>query len=113
MTRKEGNASVEIHIFGALRIYMDRQGLPYSIHKEIAQEGRKAYDIGVELGIPPEEIEGVFLNGQVRNLYDQVVPGDRIAFFPHGTPGPYRVFLGVVRENRERKRRENCGAEGS
>ena len=109
MTSNENRSSVHIHIFGALRSYMDKQYLPYTFHKKIGEKGRKAFDIAMELRIPLEEIEGVFLNGQVRNIYDQVVPGDRIAFFPQGTPGPYRLFLGMVRENRERKRREEGG----
>ena len=51
-------------------------------------------------------IEAVFRNGRVTNIYDRVMPGDRLAFVPYGTPGPYRVFLGMVRENKERQRRE-------
>jgi len=30
-----------------------------------------------------------------------------VAFFPYGTPGPYRVFLGMARENKERELRES------
>jgi len=85
---------------------MDRQGLPYVFKREIAREGMTADDIARELQIPHEEMEGVFINGRVRNIYDLVFPGDRVAFFPRGTPGPYRVFLGIVRENVERTRRE-------
>jgi len=85
---------------------MDSQGFSYAFEKEIAREGMTAYDIACELRIPPEEIEGIFLNGCVKNIYDIVFPGDRVAFFPKGTPGPYRVFLGMVRENVERARRE-------
>jgi len=43
------------------------------------------------------------------NIYVPVSPGDRLALCPYGTPGPYRVFLGMVRENRERAKRENEG----
>ena len=37
---------------------------------------------------------------------ERLAPGDRVAFFPHGTPGPYRAFLGILRENRKRAKRE-------
>jgi len=29
-----------------------------------------------------------------------------VAFFPYGTPGPYRVFLGMAKENVKRSRIE-------
>jgi len=98
--------TVSIRVFGFLRKYMDAQGLPYALEKEIDPEGRPANDIVLELGIPPNEVEGVFVNGSIENIYDPVFPGDRVAFLPYGTPGPYRVFLGMARENVERARRE-------
>ena len=98
--------SISIRIFGFLRRYMDTQGLSYAFDKNINSKGETAYDIAVELHIPPEEIEAVFVNGSVKNIYDYVFPGHRVAFLPYGTPGPYRVFLGMVRENAERKLRE-------
>jgi len=71
---------------------MDEQGLSYTFEKKIDRQGKIAYDIVKELSIPPEKIEAVFRNGKVINIYDTVMPGDRIAFSPHGTPGPCRVF---------------------
>ena len=98
--------SISIRIFGFLRRYMDTQGLSYTFDKDIDPKGKTAYDIAVELHIPPEEIEAVFVNGSVKNIYDSIFPGDRVAFLPYGTPGPYRVFLGMAKENMERTRRE-------
>ena len=86
------------------------QGLAYTIDKEIKADGETAYDIAEALNIPPEEIEAVFLNGSVISIYDRVVPGDRLAFIPPGTPGPYRVFLGMVRENTKRMHREKASS---
>jgi len=106
MAFTQSSHTVSVRIFGFLQAYMDSQGFPYAFEKEIAREGMTAYDIACELRIPPEEIEGIFLNGCVKNIYDLVFPGDRMAFFPKGTPGPYRVFLGMARENVERARRE-------
>ena len=87
---------------------MDEQGLPYVLEKDIPGGGCTAYDIVQRLSLPPDEVEAVFRNGEVINIHDPVAPGDRVAFCPHGTPGPYRVFLGIVRENRERARRETA-----
>ena len=98
--------TVSIRIFGFLRRYMDEQGLPYALERAIPEGGQSAHDLARELSLPPEKIEAVFCNGHVINIYDSVGPGDRVAFFPFGTPGPYRVFLGMARENLERARRE-------
>ena len=97
---------ITIHIFGALRHYMDDQKLPYSLEKAISSDGYSAYQIAKEISLPLEKIEAVFRNGGVINIYDSVFPGDRLAFFPHGTPGPYRLFLGMTRENLERAQQE-------
>jgi hypothetical protein len=112
MVSSENRHTVNISIFGFLRRYMDEQGLPYALEREIAREGEAAFDLAGELSIPPEKIEAVFCNGRVINIYDTVFPGDRVAFFPFGTPGPYRVFLGIARENLERSRREKEGKGG-
>ena len=97
---------VTIRIFGFLRRYLDERGLPYMFEEEVPVEGISAYDLVKRLSVPPKEVEGVFKNGQVVNIYDLIHPGDRVALLPHGTPGPYRFFLGIDRENRERARKE-------
>ncbi len=106
MVSSENRHTVNISIFGFLRRYMDEQGLPYTLERDIARKGKSAFDIAMGLSIPPEKIEAVFCNGRVINIYDPVFPGDRLAFFPFGTPGPYRVFLGIARKNIERAQRE-------
>lgn len=106
MKPAEDHPTVHIRVFGALRGYMDEKGFPYFFEKEIEREGRTAHDIASELHIPPEKIEAVFCNGRIKNIYDPVFPGDRVAFFPYGTPGPYRIFLGMARENLKRARQE-------
>lgn len=41
-------------------------------------------------------IEAVFINGKAYQPEEGLVkPGDRVAFIPPGTPGPYRVLLGI------------------
>ena len=111
MTNSKEKDTIEIHIFGFLRRFMDEQGLPYTMERAIPGEGIPAHSVAKELSVPPEEVEAVFRNGRVVNIHDPVFPGDRVSFFPHGTPGPYRVFLGIARENRERSRREKDGAQ--
>jgi len=106
MTSTKKQSTIQIRIFGSLRTYLDKQGVPYSLEKDIDSDGRLVYDIIKEIGLPPEKVEAIFCNGRVRNIYDPVFPGDRVALFPYGTPGPYRLFLGMARENLERSKRE-------
>ena len=47
-----------------------------------------------------EDVEVVFINGKVAPFKTPLQDGDRVAFVPPGTPGPYRVHLGF-------KKREN------
>jgi len=108
MTDPERQRPVSVRIFGSLRGCLDEQGLPHSLERPIPEEGCAAYDVVTMLSLPPEKVEAVFRNGRIINIYDPVFPGDRLAFCPYGTPGPYRVFLGMVRENRERARREKA-----
>lgn len=112
MSDDKSSRPVEVAVFGSLRRFMDSQGLPYRLERQAPEDGMSAHLLARDLNIPLEKIEAVFLNGQVINIYDPVYPGDRVAFFPQGTPGPYRVFLGMMRENRERERREKSGENG-
>jgi hypothetical protein len=93
--------TVEIRVFGRLRRYLDENGLPYTLERQVEENGSSAYELAGELGLPAEEVEAVFRNGSVQNIYDPVRPGDRIAFLPYGTPGPYRAFLGIWKEGRK------------
>jgi len=54
------------------------------------------------LDIAAAEVEFLFVNGKVQFLENAAIqPGDRVALAPPGTPGPYRVLLGI--KNREIK----------
>jgi hypothetical protein len=98
-----------VRLFGRLHTFRASQGLPTEFEVEIPAEGRTGHEIASAEGLPVGEIEAVFRNGRVQNLYDLLFPGDRIAFVPAGTPGPYRMLLGLYREKLERERREAKG----
>ncbi len=42
-----------------------------------------------------EDVEAVFLNGKVVPKESIVKDGDRVALIPPGTPGSYRLILGM------------------
>lgn len=96
MDNSKSERFVEIRVFGSLRKHMDNQNLPYHIEKPMPSETLSPMDIARELNLPLDEIEAVFVNGKVCHSETEISPGDRVGFFPYGTPGPYRVFLGMV-----------------
>ena len=98
MHKERADEAVEVRIFGALRSYMDRQNLPYILKKDLPEDVLTPNDIAGKLNIPINEVEAVFINGKVSDRESILSPGDRVGFFPYGTPGPYRVFLGMVKK---------------
>ena len=51
-------------------------------------------DLMKQMELAKTDVEAVFVNGKVAPFDTILKDGDRVAFVPHGTPGPYRVFLG-------------------
>lgn len=47
------------------------------------------------LEIDSTKVEAMFINGKAGPLTATIHPGDRVALLPPGTPGPYRVLLGI------------------
>lgn len=47
------------------------------------------------MGINPDSVEAAFVNGKTVPLATGLRHGDRVALVPPGTPGPYRVLLGI------------------
>ena len=88
---------VTVRLFGFLRSFMKEKGLPDCLDQSVPPEGKTGLEIATELGLPKERIEAVFINGLVKQLDAKICPGDRVAFVPSGTPGPYRVLLGMVK----------------
>ena len=75
---------------------MKEKGLPDHLEEGVPPEGRSGRELAAALGLPTDRIEAVFRNGTIQRLDDRIYPGDRVAFVPPGTPGPYRVLLGMV-----------------
>ena len=95
------SSSVTVRIFGSLRPLRTARGLPYTLDVDVPRGGIAARDLAVSLGLPPEKIEGVFVNHGLHGIGVRVSPGDRVAFVPYGTPGPHRVFLGLYAAGRK------------
>jgi hypothetical protein len=92
---------VTVRMFGSLHTLRIDRGLPTTVDLEVPDEGMPAREIAAALELPREMIEGVFCNGHVFGLSRLIVPGDRIGFVPHGTPGPHRFMLGLWKAGKE------------
>ncbi len=64
-------------------------------------EGTTASELAIELGLEVADIEGVFVNHRVVSMDSMLHNNDRVAFAPTGTPGPYRVLLGMVNSKKK------------
>jgi len=101
-------STVTVRIFGSLRPLRTELGLPCTLAVEVPQGGIVARDLAASLGLPPDKIEGVFVNHVAHGIGVHVSPGDRVAFVPYGTPGPHRMLLGLYAAGKE----ERAAAEG-
>lgn len=88
---------VEVRAFSFLKKEFDRRGWPFPMKVELEREC-SALELAEKLELPRDKIEAVFINGVAGPLDRVVRPGDRVAFVPPGTPGPYRVILGMVNQ---------------
>jgi len=102
------NVPVQVRIFGLLAAKRAERNEPTTVEIEVPEQGITAEKIAMDLGLPPELIEGAFCNHTVYGLDHVVHPGDRVAFVPYGTPGPHRFCLGLY--DAGRKSREAEGA---
>ncbi len=105
--------TVEVRFFGLLRRWCEDNGVPNTLSVSVPEDGATAREVAERLGLPPDAIEGVFVNHTLFDLDHEVRPGDRIAFVPYGTPGPHRLFLGLYEAGRESRDHEHSSADTS
>jgi len=91
--------TIELRVFmGLVDVFKERN---WSIPRLVRiDNGLTGLELMTMLNIPQQQVEIIFINGKVfLPLEAFIVPGDRVALVPPGTPGPYRVLLGF--KNRE------------
>lgn len=93
----EDTRPVSVRMFGNLRRHRIEAGLPFTLDVTVSREGTSARELAEDLGLPCDEIEGVFVNHTVYDLDHPVRPGDEVAYVPYGTPGPHRLYLGLYK----------------
>jgi hypothetical protein len=95
------NGTAEIRMFGCLHTLQRDRGLPTRFTIDVPAEGMTARNAALAVGAPLTDIEGVFCNGTIYGPSHIIMPGDRVAFVPKGTPGPHRFTLGLWKAGQE------------
>jgi len=93
--------AVTVRLFGALHALQKERGCETVLEVEVPPDGVTGAELAAMLDLPLSMIEGVFCNRTVRPVGHQLMPGDRVAFVPEGTPGPHRIFLGLYAAGKE------------
>lgn len=96
--------TIHIRMLGFLYTYRRKQGLETSFELSLPPEGKSALEIARELELPIDRIEAVFCNNTIYSLDHRIMPGDSVAFVPHGTPGPHRYTLGIKQAGDKHKK---------
>ncbi len=92
---------VTVRMFGSLRDLRMQRGLPGVVRTGVDPGGAPARQLAIELGLPLDGIEAVFCNHTAYGLDHIIMPGDRVAFVPFGTPGPWRILLGLRADGKD------------
>lgn len=85
---------ITFNAFSFLQKKLKARNIPYSNVNLTIEEGTTARDLVHQVSLTEQDVEVVFINGKVQSLDTKLNDSDRVAFVPHGTPGPYRVLLG-------------------
>jgi sulfur carrier protein ThiS len=89
--------TITFNAFSFLQKKLKEKNIEFSNVKLKIPEGITARDLIKILTLDMSDVEAVFVNGKVV-LFDTVIQdNDRLAFIPYGMPGPYRVFLGFLK----------------
>jgi hypothetical protein len=86
--------SVTVRTIAFLDTFQKERGLPSTQSVEVPETGTRALELAASLGLPLDRIEGIFHNHVVSGLDALVMPGDRVAYVPHGTPASHPAFFG-------------------
>ncbi|MFH1153250.1 MAG: MoaD/ThiS family protein [Pseudomonadota bacterium] len=90
--------TILFNAFSFLQKKFRDKGLAYSNVTLSISRGTTPRDLLEQFKLDPSEVEAVFVNGSIVPFHTPLHEGDRVAFIPPGTPGPYRVHLGMVKQ---------------
>jgi Mut7-C ubiquitin len=90
---------VEVHLFGGLAgRYGARSAFEASARSFAVDDMTRIGDVLAALGIGPEDVSHVFLNGEYSALRRRVHPGDRLGVFGRDMALLYRQYFPVIED---------------
>ncbi|MFK5881884.1 MAG: MoaD/ThiS family protein [Sulfurospirillum sp.] len=90
--------------FSFLRKKLKEQNIPYVEASLEFPDNFTPQKIIEKFGFKDSEVEAVFINRKVQPKDTLLHDGDRIALLPPGTPGSYRLILGIKKiEEKDKK----------
>jgi sulfur carrier protein ThiS len=94
-------ATITFNAFSFLQKKLKSKNLEYVNAQVPIERGTTARDLIHQMQLTEKEVEAVMLNGKVVPIDTVLQDQDRVAFVPHGTPGPYRVMFGFKNKKTE------------
>lgn len=86
---------ITFNAFSFVREKLKKQNIGYlNNHLKLAND-TTPHKLIEDLGLIQEDVEAVFINGKVLPKTTPLQNGDRVALVPPGTPGSYRITLGI------------------
>ena len=89
--------TITFNAFSFLRPKLESKGIAYSNPELAIPEGISVRELVTHLGLEQEDVEAAFVNGKIGPKDTVLQNGDRVGLVPPGTPGPYRVLLGMAK----------------
>ncbi|HCY84142.1 MAG TPA: thiamine biosynthesis protein ThiS [Desulfobacteraceae bacterium] len=94
--------TITFNAFSFLQKTLKEKNIPHKEAQMEIAENATPHTLMDKMGLDKTAVEAVFINGKVAPFDTVINDGDRVAFVPHGTPGPYRVFLGFKNPEKNR-----------
>lgn len=90
----QATSTVTVRAIAFLDTYCKESGRPSTLEVEVPEAGISALELATSIGLPLDRIEGVFHNYTACGPSARIMPGDRVAFVPRGTPASHPAFFG-------------------
>ena len=97
---------INFNVFGFLQKKLKENNIDSCNVCLAIKEQETPADLMTRFNLSDEDVEAVFVNGEVSSFHARLKDGDRVAFVPPGTPGPYRVLLGIRDSKNTKNRRK-------
>jgi hypothetical protein len=90
----QATRNVTVRSIAFLDAFCKEHDMPTTLSVDVPAAGLSARALAESIGLPLDLIEGIFHNHTVSGLGALVMPGDRVAFVPRGTPASHAAFFG-------------------